>query len=367
MQKSVNLLLGLLLTIGLLLSACGENTPTPATPPTATAGVTTAAATTARATTAVANTTAAPTTAAASVQYPLTVTDGSGVSVTLPKKPERIVCLTEACLDALVELELPMPVAVTDLFYGAAINPRIYGENARSIGRIPYKDNSIDLELLAQFKPDLIIDSEGQGTPRDAVKKIAPLYVMGSVKNVQDAVSVLKQFAQVVDRRQQAEVATKRLTDKLAAYKAKSPRDVTLLIMANYTDGSQYISTKEQAICATLNEVVKCGIEAPSVYVGYAQVSLEALLQFDPQVILANTVLGSPKGAYTQELVSQQEQTKKTILANPLWQNISAVKNNKVYDVDRTVWYPTSGTRSLGIALDDTMTKLYPNIFPKAL
>ncbi|MBN9391552.1 MAG: ABC transporter substrate-binding protein [Chloroflexi bacterium] len=339
-----------------------------ATTSAATTAATTAAATTTTATTGAATTAAATTSTSGGVTYPLTVTDGSGASVTLAKKPEKIVCLTEACLDAMVELGLPAPIAVTDLFYGAAVNSRLYGDAAKNIGRIPYKGDSIDLELLASFKPDLVVDSEGQGTPRDAVKNIAPLYVLDSVKDIPTAITMLKDFARIVDRSAQAETAAKHLTDKVAAYKAKSPRDVSLVIMANYTDGpNQYISTPSQPICAALNEVVKCGIEAPPVYVGYAQISVEAILQADPQVIIANTVLGSPKGAYQDSLVASQEAARTALLSNTFWKNLSAVKNNKIYDVDRTVWYPTSGTRSLGIALDDVMTKVYPQLFPTPL
>jgi iron complex transport system substrate-binding protein len=377
-------LLSLFLLLGLLLAACGDATsiPVPATTaPAATTAITTTAVatsapapTTAPATT-VAATTAPATTAATtastgadSLTYPVTAPDGMGVDVTLAKFPERIVCLGESCLDALAELDLPPPVATPDLFYGAAISPRLFGDKAKSIIRLPNNGNSLDIEKLAQTKPDLIIGSSQYVTLRDGLKAIAPFYVMKDATNVATAIDELRELTKVLGRSTQAETAIKRLNDKLAAYKARSPHDVSMLIMANYAEGNQqFFSTSQSALCSMFNELVKCGFDAPAVFAGYAQVSLEAVLQADPQALFVISIPLAPKGSYDDALVAQQLQAKQSLATNSFWNNLNAVKNGRVYEVDRSDWYGTSGTRSLGFALDDVMTKLYPSIFPKAL
>jgi iron complex transport system substrate-binding protein len=297
----------------------------------------------------------------------LTITDATGTSLTLNKMPERVVCFSEACLDALAELDV-LPVATRTFMYPVAINPRIFGDKAKNIGQVPDSGDSINFEELARQKPDLVIGYSGDAIWREGIKPIAPLYLMGDAKDITAAITELKKVATIFGRTAQAEAAAKRLTDKLAAYKAKSPRDVSVLVMANYTAGNQqYVATSQSATCVTLNEVVKCGLDAPPVFSGYAQPSLESILGIDPQVLLVVSVLISPPNSYSQAIVDQQKQSKQDLLNNPIWKNLSAVKNGRVYEVDRTSWYATPGTRMIGFTLDDTMTKIYPNIFPKPL
>ena len=55
------------------------------------------------------------------------------------------------------------------------------------------------------------------------------------------------------------------------------------------------------------------------------------------------------------------------LAADPLWSQLKAVQNKRAYDVDFSLYVGGRGMRSLGLALDDAMTKIYPNVFPKPL
>jgi ABC-type Fe3+-hydroxamate transport system substrate-binding protein len=370
LNKVVKGLVALFLLMSLTLTACGNSpsptvTTAPATTAVATAIVATAAASASTTTGAVSPTPAA--TGGAS-RFPVTVSDGTGTSLTFAKKPERIICLSESCLDVLAELELPPPVATRSFMKSVALNPRIFGDKAKSVGVVGEEGSNINLETIAQYKPDLVIGWATQGGLREGLKTIAPLYIMPTIKDVNLAIEELRKLARVFDRNAQAEVAANRLTAKLAAYKVKSPRDKTILIMANFTPGNQQIvATDQDAVCNLLNEVAKCGLKAPPIFAGYAQVSLESILQADPQALFIISVLAAPQDAFPPDERQKQTQARTELQTSPFWKDITAVKNNRVYELDRTNWYGTPGTRSMGLALDDVMTKLYPDVFPKAL
>ena len=87
---------------------------------------------------------------------------------------------------------------------------------------------------------------------------------------------------------------------------------------------------------------------------GALQYSLEKILDKDPDILLMES-------AATGEPLSKQ------LAANPIWSQLKAVKTGQVYEVRRDIYVAGRGPRSLGIALDDTMNKMYPNVFPKPL
>ncbi len=82
--------------------------------------------------------------------------------------------------------------------------------------------------------------------------------------------------------------------------------------------------------------------------------SLDKVLARDPDVLLIATLPGGPS-------------LSKQLAANPVWSNLKAVKTHQVYEVDPSIYIFGRGTISLGLALDDAMTKLYPDVFPKPL
>jgi ABC-type Fe3+-hydroxamate transport system substrate-binding protein len=53
--------------------------------------------------------------------------------------------------------------------------------------------------------------------------------------------------------------------------------------------------------------------------------------------------------------------------SNPVWGHLKAVKTNQVYEVNPSYYIFGRGTISLGLALGDAMTRLYPNVFPEPL
>jgi len=88
----------------------------------------------------------------------------------------------------------------------------------------------------------------------------------------------------------------------------------------------------------------------PETMRGFVPFSVEQAVALNPEVILRISH-GNP--AETLRLL-QAEFTN-----NPIWQNVNAVKNNRVYDLDSNLFDPNPGV-SIIDALEDLAEILYP-------
>src|SRR5215213_9554320 len=128
----------------------------------------------------------------------LTYTDSTGTTVTLPARPQRVVCLVALCEDILYELGIE-PVAASDKFYQL---PEFWGPG-KTIGAITGGFGSPNLEDIAKFKPDLVIGFIPHIGLRDALKPIAPLFIMNPA-HYRDSMNFILTMGRLTDRQYQA-------------------------------------------------------------------------------------------------------------------------------------------------------------------
>lgn len=280
---------------------------------------------------------------------------GTEISVDLPV--EKVACLTEICVDALVELGLK-PAAVTA--GGLAPEPEFYGEEAASLGIIGGSFFEPNLEDISLAGPDLVIGLEGthEGL-REGLAGIAPLYIV-QPKSMQESIEFLQHMGQLTGRVTEAEAAEKRLLDKFNYYKEHSPKDKTALVMYG-SDVNFGIDTAGSLVGLVLAEVTQYPWPAPEADGGHQAggmaYSLEKVLENDPDYIFVETFTFSPDS----QPLSEQFKT------NPLWSRLRAVKNGQVHEMRTSVWASGRGTRSLGIILDEAMSHMYPELYKKAV
>ena len=344
-----------LLSIMIAVAACGAApTPAPASAPTQPAPTDSPAV--------VPTPSAAPTpaaTAAAAKATDLAFTDATSTTVTLANAPERIVCLTEICVDILADLGLE-PVAVTP--GGVAPLPEYFGEKAKSFSIIGGSFFEPSLEDIARAKPDLVIGLGGvHEALRDGLKSIAPLYIM-SPRTYNDSIAYLKDIGRLTGRAAQADAAAQTFLKRLETYKTKAPKDKTVLVMWG-SDVNFGIDTAGSLVGALLSELVRYPWPAPPAGTeghesGGIQFSLEKVLEQNPDVLFVETYGFGPTPP-----VPLSEQ----LAANPLWKEIKAVQRGQVHEVSFAVWGTGRGLRSLTLVLDEAMTKTYPQVFPQPL
>ncbi|MFD0043350.1 ABC transporter substrate-binding protein [Streptomyces anulatus] len=269
------------------------------------------------------------------------ITDAKGVTVSLPKPPEKIVCLVALCDDILVELGMT-PTATNSQVLA---HPKFLGEKkAAEIPVVPGGFLSPEVEAILSHRPDLVIGLEDTHGKLAPALKGATTFWPVQPGSWQDSVGYLRDLAALTGRTEQGETAEKAFRARLAqAEKRKS--DKTALIVYG-SDENFGVATPESDVAAGLfPKISRYPWKSRGVDGSY---SLEEILARDVDVLFVETLsFGAPDGKLSDKLAG-----------NPLWSRIPAVKNGKVIEVDSEVWAKGRGTRSLGVVLDEATAAL---------
>ncbi|WP_344859951.1 ABC transporter substrate-binding protein [Planomonospora alba] len=272
----------------------------------------------------------------------LTVTDPHGRTLTLKKKPERVVCLTGLCDDALVELGLT-PVATTTP--ELLSRPDYLGAKGAEVPVVPGSFGSEDVAAIAEAEPDLVIGLAGvHDQLRTAVEKFAPLWVV-EVRSYEDSIGYLRALAQLTDRGRQQAAAESRFRAKLAdgAARARAAGLDKKPVLAMYGGTSVGVNTTEDVLGHFMSRFFAYpwpskggGFETAQAY------SIEEILAKAPQVIFIQSFGTSVSEHYRD---------------NPVWRRVPAVAAGKVFEVQTELWASGRGTRAFGIILDEALAK----------
>ncbi|MFI0934152.1 ABC transporter substrate-binding protein [Streptomyces sp. NPDC021019] len=269
------------------------------------------------------------------------ITDAKGVTVSLPKPPEKIVCLVALCDDILVELGMT-PTATNSQVLA---HPKFLGEKkAAEVPVVPGGFLSPEVEAILSHRPDLVIGLEDTHGKLAPALKGATTFWPVQPGSWQDSVGYLRDLAALTGRTDQGETAEKTFRTRLAqAEKRKS--DKTALIVYG-SDENFGVATPESDVAAGLfPKISHYPWKSRGVDGSY---SLEEILARDVDVLFVETLsFGAPDGKLSDKLAK-----------NPLWSRIPAVRNGKVIEVDSEVWAKGRGTRSLGVVLDEATAAL---------
>ncbi|WP_426591282.1 ABC transporter substrate-binding protein [Dapis sp. BLCC M229] len=281
------------------------------------------------------------------------VTDSTNTEIVLDKIPERILCLDPVCLDILAELGIE-PAGILQTMADWVQEPHMFGEQGKRFSQIASVGQlEPNLEQVVQLKPDLIIGFPVHKKTREALKGVVPLYMLAMPETYSKAIANLKTVGQLTGKNVEAEAAAKKFLDKLATYKAKSPKNQTFLLIHSPA-GNLAVFTDKALNCGFLNTVANClSPEYDSSLVqihGGVPFSLERLTKLEPDVIFISSNDVDNYGEFANYSDS------------PLWQGLTAVKNQRVYGAN-PLKIMGLGTRGLGLLLDKTMPKIYPDVF----
>lgn len=269
------------------------------------------------------------------------ITDAKGVTVSLPKPPEKIVCLVALCDDILVELGMT-PTATNSQVLA---HPKFLGgKKAAEIPVVPGGFLSPEVEAILSHRPDLVIGLEDTHGKLAPALKGATTFWPVQPGSWQDSVGYLRDLAALTGRTEQGEKAERIFRTRLAqAEKGKSDRTALIVYGSDENFG---VATPESDVAAGLfPKISQYPWKSRGVDGSY---SLEEILARDVDVLFVETLsFGAPDGKLSDKLAE-----------NPLWSRIPAVKNGKVIEVDSEVWAKGRGTRSLGVVLDEATAAL---------
>ena len=256
-----------------------------------------------------------------SQQENITFTDASNTPITLTHTPKRVAVLLSSFADIWVTAGGTVDITVCE-----SVSRGFAGKDAILVDEGAGK--SIDIERLIDAKPDLVIGSADIAAQTDAVVLCRKAGIPAGVFRVEcfeDYLKVLKTFTNITgnpDRYLQDGVNVQLDIEKaINIYRASEVKNKILFIRSGASSSSMKAKTaQDHFACQMLKELgtVNIADEAPILLDG---LSFEEILLQDPDYIFVST-MGDETAA--KEFVA-------SVLSQPQWQSLNAVKNAKVY------------------------------------
>lgn len=257
-----------------------------------------------------------------------TITDFVGRPITLSAPPQKIVGLSKSINEMLFAIGAnPVGVTAGMEFPAVAAQLPVVGS-----GYAPA------LEAIAALEPDLIVaNAQLQMDILPQLEDIAPTMMVMTLTPA-DVVSNLRLLGQATWQDTSAEYLAKALENTLAmagAVGAAQTEGPSLLIVVgtldqpNYGKSMTYLGSMTAMLGA--RNIADAEPDAGP-FPGYAQLSAEAILNADPDVILTIT-----RGADTP--------MNESMAADPVWSALSAVENGRAYELDYRIFLESPGPR----------------------
>jgi iron complex transport system substrate-binding protein len=273
-----------------------------------------------------------------------TVTDGLGRSVSLGETVRRVVALSPSAAEFALALGLEVAGRSTDT--AATVAP-----NAKPVGSAI----SPDFAAVAALEPDVVIADATyhSGRTRDFDRFAYPVYVLRA-GTYGEVLATLQALGEALGRTDEAQVAAAVLQQKADAARAQAAAGMRagavprVLIL---TGGGRDVfaggeTTYLGSLLAELGAVNVAGTASEGGPVpGFGVIDVTQAASLLPDVVL---VLSSGEGGLVQR-----------IRESPAWANTSAVKQQRVLDLDTTLYLRAPGPRA-GEALDALAKVLWP-------
>jgi len=247
----------------------------------------------------------------------LTVTDDSGLTITLNATPERIVSLSPSNTEILAALGLvDQIVGVTDV---CDYPPEV--KNKTRIGGY----SSISIEKVAAARPDLVVASDL--TPKETVSRLRDIglsVVVVAPRNINHMIRDIRMVGTLTGTENQAEVLAAHLSDRIAAVLPCPSASGCPTVAHVVWNKPLYVSGND----TLQNDVIlhAGGVNIFAGQSGWGTVSLEEFLMKNPDIIIVSG--GGGMDSSTRDVILEE------FMTNPQYASLSAVKNHHVYAVN---------------------------------
>ncbi len=279
------------------------------------------------------------------------IKDDLGRTVTLDKKPERIVVTSASFLEPLHEVGGDV-VGRPD----SKTNMPDFAKDKPSVGKV----YNIDLEKVLACAPDLVIINKGMNE-----KLVQTLETNGiktlvmDMKNYENVRNEVKVFAQVTGEKEKGDALIKKMDDAIKAIVDGLPKESTPRRVAILHSTAQGLSVQlDTSIAGSVAKMLRftnvaSGMKAMEDNPDAAPYSIETLVEQNPEIIFI-TSMG--------EMEDVKRGMEQTIASNPAWQTIPAVKNGKLYYLSHDHFL-----LSPGIHYPDAVKEMAKLVYPDAV
>ena len=278
--------------------------------------------------------------------------DDLGRDVDLPENAERIVALSPSVV------ELMFAVGATPVGRPGSADFPAEAANVASFG----DSRTPNVEELAAMQPDLIIADAllHQGVADDLSSQLdVPIFAV-RVASFDDVTAGLRKVGALTGNAEAGETAAAELEAQLAAIQADLPDSGPTVLVLVAAGQNQFIAARGNTylgdILAQLGAENLVTDEPENFgYPGFSDYSLERIIERDPDVIITASIGGPPGTPKTSDILK----------GVPALSSLTAVQQNRVFEVDPFVYIQSAGPR-VSLILEELPKLLYPEVFAQA-
>lgn len=276
--------------------------------------------------------------AASVTQYPYTVKNSKGKEVVIEREPQKIISLAPS---------------ITELIYALGKGDKLVGrtdycdypeevKKAPSIGSL----TDPNIEKIVELQPDLVVASTH--FKEDVAKKLEDLgikvVVLYNAENFDGAYDTITTFGQIINAQDKAGELVSGMKEKIEGIKEKVKGAETpkVYYVVGFGKDGDYTATGETFIAQMIEMAGGENIAKDATGWTY---SLEKIIENDPEYII----------------ISKNYGMKEQFIGTEGYKELSAVKNNKVIEIDNNILDRQGPRLAEGI---ETLAKiLHPDLF----
>lgn len=290
---------------------------------------------------------AAPTQKQAANNSTLQIKDGTGRTVVIPAKPQRVVSLSPSYL------ELIDAVGGTVVGRPTAKNGKVPASMAKAteVG-LTY---NVNMELVVGLKPDLVLAGKNQHAKFVKLlesNKIPTLEY--NAKTIAEVKQLLTDLGKIYGTADKAQAACAKLDSDIKAVKDKLPKEKKRIAIMFATANSVTVSGSK-SIAGNISDILGFENVAAKALQGKSEktpYSMEALLEQNPDIIFI-TSMGKP-----EEIENRLQNDFKK---NPAWNSLKAVQQKHIYVLPENLFLLNPGIH-YPEAVQFMAKQVYPNL-----
>lgn len=281
--------------------------------------------------------------AQATAAYPVTFKDMKGEH-TLTEKPKVIAVLDVKFADQLIALgEKPAGSVIAgtkDEF------PEYLSAQMDGVKFLGTRDEP-NLEAIVALNPDLILMTDFQEEAYESVSKIAPTIVLDFYEDWRDTLATM---GTITGKQAEAEAVKKSYEDKIAGLREQLSAklgDETVALIRPRPEGIR-VHGPEHRTGSILYEDL--GLNAPAF--------VQAIKDDTSVEISMETVADIGADHYfllSDDLFAKEAEA---LASSAVWKSVEAVKNNRAYEVNSTLWIAYYGPLAINIIVDQAAEAL---------
>ncbi|MDN3650703.1 ABC transporter substrate-binding protein [Reinekea marina] len=256
--------------------------------------------------------------------YPLTVTDGMGNTITLQKAPERISSKTLFTDEIFSEILSPSKLSsISDIANDANFS-NIADKLPKGVALM-----GLNVEQILSNYPDIVFAANwsDSGVVEQIKQAGITVYLVNTPFTIEAIQAEIEKISQIVDATEQGEQLLANMNQNMAALNTKiqdiKNAELVALDYNTWGTSSGVDSTWHALVTAAGIENAAARFEQGSY--GQVTMSKELILEINPDILfLPGWIYGDDKGA---------EQFMNSVKNDPALKDVAAVKNNRIYAV----------------------------------